>query len=139
MIDFAGDFALLRTEGQNAKEDGMKLKTKIRAGKIRPNHNVTLHGTIASSFATGRIAAQAAETAEVGTPAASTRGGRCKFCGRLPKHGRRSRSTGFWSDIIATPGGQNFMRLLRGKENPMKLQTRIKAGRPNPNHNTIVR
>ena len=44
-----------------------------------------------------------------------------------------------WSDIIATPAGQNSMRLLRGKENPMKLQTRIKAGRPNPNHNTIVR
>jgi len=26
----------------------MKLKTKIRAGKIRPNHNVTVHGTTAS-------------------------------------------------------------------------------------------
>jgi hypothetical protein len=41
----------------------MKLKTKIRAGKIRPNHNVTVHRSTASSFATGRIAAQAAETA----------------------------------------------------------------------------
>jgi hypothetical protein len=49
----------------------MKLKTKIRAGKIRPNHNVTVHGTTASSFATGRIAARAAETAEVVTLAAS--------------------------------------------------------------------
>jgi hypothetical protein len=27
--------------------------------------------------------------------------------------------------------GQNSMRLLRGKEDPMKLQTRLKAGRPN--------
>ncbi len=36
-------------------------------------------------------------------------------------------------------GGQSFKRSLRGKENLMKLQTRIKAGRPNPNHNTIVR
>ena len=52
----------------------MKLKTKIRAGKIRPNHNVTVHGTAASSFATGRIAAQAAETAEVVTLTASTSG-----------------------------------------------------------------
>jgi hypothetical protein len=26
----------------------MKLKTKIRAGKIRPNHNVTVHRTAAS-------------------------------------------------------------------------------------------
>ena len=25
----------------------MKLKTEIRAGKIRPNHNVTVHGTAA--------------------------------------------------------------------------------------------
>ena len=33
MIGFAGDFALLQTEGQNAKENGMNLKTKIRAGK----------------------------------------------------------------------------------------------------------
>jgi hypothetical protein len=71
MIGFAGEFALLQTEGQNAKENGMKLKTKIRAGKIRPNHNVTVHGTTASSFATGRIAARAAETAEVVTLAAS--------------------------------------------------------------------
>jgi hypothetical protein len=30
----------------------MKLKTKIRAGKIRPDHNVTVHGTTASFFAT---------------------------------------------------------------------------------------
>ena len=52
----------------------MKLKTKIRAGKIRPNHNVTVHGTTDSSFATGGIAAQAAETAEVVTLAASTSG-----------------------------------------------------------------
>jgi hypothetical protein len=51
----------------------MKLKTKIRAGKIRPNHNVTVHRTAASSFVTGRIAAQAAETAEVMFFAASTR------------------------------------------------------------------
>jgi hypothetical protein len=36
----------------------MKLKTKIRAGKIRPNHNVTVHGTAAASFATASIAAQ---------------------------------------------------------------------------------
>jgi len=72
MIGLPGDFTLLQTEGQNAKENGMKLKTKIRAGKIRPNHNVTVHGTTASSFATSRIAAQAAETAEVVTLAAST-------------------------------------------------------------------
>ncbi len=52
----------------------MKLKTKIRAGKIRPNHNVTVHGTTASSFSTGRIAAQAAETSVVATLAASTNG-----------------------------------------------------------------
>jgi hypothetical protein len=52
----------------------MKLKTKIRAGKIRPNHNVTVHGTATSSFATGRIAAQSAETTEVVTLAASTSG-----------------------------------------------------------------
>jgi hypothetical protein len=32
----------------------MKLKTKIRAGKIRPNHNVTVHGTAASSQPKGR-------------------------------------------------------------------------------------
>jgi len=33
------------------------------------------------------------------------------------------------------------MRLLRGKENAMKLKTNLKAGRINlhPNHNTIVR
>ena len=52
----------------------MKLRTKIRAGKIRPNHNVTVHGTTDSSFATGGIAAQAAETAEVVTLAAATSG-----------------------------------------------------------------
>ncbi|MFZ0957453.1 MAG: hypothetical protein WAN60_13990, partial [Candidatus Sulfotelmatobacter sp.] len=40
--------------------------------QIRPNHNVTVHGMTASSFATSRIAAQAAETAEVVTLAAST-------------------------------------------------------------------
>jgi len=74
MIGFASGFALLQTEGQNAKENGMKLKTKIRAGKIRPNHNITVHGTTASSFATGKIAAQAAETAGVVTPSASTSG-----------------------------------------------------------------
>jgi hypothetical protein len=73
MIDFAGDFALLRTEGQNAKEDGMKLKTKIRAGKIRPNHNVTVHRTAASSFATG-IAAQTTDAAKAVIPTASTSG-----------------------------------------------------------------
>jgi hypothetical protein len=77
----------------------MNLKTNIRAGKIRPNHNVTVQATAVSSFA----------------------------------------ATRFWSEIIATPGGQNSMRLLRGKENPMKLQTRVKAGRPGQNHNTIVR
>jgi hypothetical protein len=48
----------------------MKLKTKIRAGKIRPNHNVTVR-TAPSSLAAGRIAAQAAETAGVVTVAAS--------------------------------------------------------------------
>ena len=74
MIDFAGDFALLQTEGQNAKENGMKLKTKIRAGKIRPNHNVTVHGTTVSSFATSRITAHAAETSDAVTLAASTSG-----------------------------------------------------------------
>jgi hypothetical protein len=31
------------------------------------------------------------------------------------------------------------MRLLRGKENSMKLKTRIKAGKLSSNHNTIVR
>jgi hypothetical protein len=72
MIGFAADFALLQTEGQYAKEDGMKLKTKIRAGKIRPNHNITVHGTAASSFVTGSIAAQAAETFERVTLATST-------------------------------------------------------------------
>jgi hypothetical protein len=51
----------------------MKLKTKIRAGKIRPNHNVTVR-TAASSLAAGRIAAQAAETAAVVTVAASASG-----------------------------------------------------------------
>jgi hypothetical protein len=45
----------------------MKLKTKIRAGKIRPNHNVTVHGSAASSFATDRIAVQTPESAEVVT------------------------------------------------------------------------
>jgi len=77
----------------------MKLKTKIRAGNIRPNHNVTVQATAASSFA----------------------------------------ATRFWSEIVATPWEQNSTRLLRGKENPMKLQTRVKAGRPGLNHNTIVR
>jgi len=52
----------------------MKLKTKIRAGKIRPNHNVTVHGTAASSFSTGRTEARAAGTAEVVTPAVATSG-----------------------------------------------------------------
>jgi hypothetical protein len=52
----------------------MKLKTKIHVGKIRPNHNITVHRAAASFFATGRIAAQAAETAEAGTLAASTSG-----------------------------------------------------------------
>jgi hypothetical protein len=61
-------------KGSLVKEGGMKLKTKIRAGKIRPNHNVTVHGTAASSFATGRIAAQSAETTEVVTLAAATSG-----------------------------------------------------------------
>jgi hypothetical protein len=51
----------------------MKLKTKIRAGKIRPNHNITVHRTAVTSFGTGRIAAQAAKTAEVAFFAASRR------------------------------------------------------------------
>jgi hypothetical protein len=51
----------------------MKLKTKIRAGKIRPNHNIMVHRTAVSSFVNGRIAAQAAETAEVAFSAASRR------------------------------------------------------------------
>jgi hypothetical protein len=38
----------------------MKLKTKIRAGKIRPNHNVTVHGTAASSQPKGRRRARRA-------------------------------------------------------------------------------
>jgi len=52
----------------------MKLKTKIRAGKIRPNHNVTVHGTAPFSFATDSIATQAAETSDAVTLAASTSG-----------------------------------------------------------------
>jgi hypothetical protein len=51
----------------------MKVRTKIRAGKIRPNHNVTVNRSAGSSFVTGRIAAQGAETAEVVIFAASTR------------------------------------------------------------------
>ena len=118
----------------------MKLKTKIRAGKIRPNHNVTVHGTAASSFATGRIAAQAAETAEVVTLTASTSGAvvailRAAAQARMPLR----EAQGLGRTLSQQTGGQNSMRLLRGKEHPMKLQTRIKAGRPNPNHNTIVR
>ena len=73
MIGSANDFALLQTEGQNLKENGMKLKTKIRAGKIRPNHNVTVHGITASSFSTGRIAAQAAETSDAVAASTSAR------------------------------------------------------------------
>jgi hypothetical protein len=41
----------------------MKLKTKIRAGKIRPNHNVTVHGTA--------VRAQTSESTELVTLAAS--------------------------------------------------------------------
>ena len=52
MMGFTGCFAPLQTEGQNAKEKGMRLKTKIRAGKIRPNHNVTVQRA-ESSFAAG--------------------------------------------------------------------------------------
>ena len=33
----------------------------------------------------------------------------------------------------------DFMQLLRGKENLMKLKTRVKAGKLASNHNTIVR
>jgi hypothetical protein len=47
----------------------MKLKTKIRAGKISHGYR-----TRASFFATGRIAAQGTETSEVVTLAAPTIG-----------------------------------------------------------------
>jgi hypothetical protein len=30
----------------------MRLKTKIRAGKVRPNHNITVHRTAASGCGT---------------------------------------------------------------------------------------
>jgi hypothetical protein len=83
----------------------MKLKTKVRAGKIRPNHNVTLHRTVAFSFVTGRIAAQAAETAEVAIFATSTRE-RLQLCVRPPTAGAASQGARFWSEIIATPGGK---------------------------------
>ena len=42
----------------------MKLKTEIRAGKIRPNHNVTVHGTAGWE--------QTSKSTELVTPAAST-------------------------------------------------------------------
>jgi len=44
--------------------DDMKLKTKIRAGKIRPNHNVSVHRTAEL--------AQTFESTEVVTLTAST-------------------------------------------------------------------
>ena len=84
----------------------MKLKINIRAGKIRPNHNVTVR-TAASSLAAGRIAARVGDS--------------CNSAGGCPSADAACVTTRFWSDIIATPGGQDFMR-LRGKENPMKLQ-----------------
>jgi hypothetical protein len=40
---------------EDQKEDGMKLKTKIRAGRIRPNHNVTVHRTAASGSGTPTV------------------------------------------------------------------------------------
>jgi hypothetical protein len=61
-----------------------------------------------------------------------------QFCGQLPSADAR-KAQDFGQRLSQQTGGQNSMRLLRGKENPMKLKTRIKAGRPNPNHNIIVR
>jgi hypothetical protein len=52
----------------------MKLKTKIRAGKIRPNHNVTVHRTAASSFVN---AGSRQDPLKVVISADSTRGGSC--------------------------------------------------------------
>jgi hypothetical protein len=81
----------------------MKLKTKVRAGKIRPNHNITVHRTVVSSFVTGRIAAQAAETGAIF--AASTRE-RLQLCVRPPAAGAASQGARSWSEIIATPGAE---------------------------------
>jgi hypothetical protein len=61
-----------------------------------------------------------------------------QFCGQLPSADAR-KAQDFGQRLSQQTGGQNSMRLLRGKENPMKLKTRIKAGHPNPNHNIIVR
>jgi hypothetical protein len=87
----------------------VNLKTKIRAGKIRPKHNVTVHGTAASSFSTGRIAAQAAETAEVVTLAASTSGSR-NSAGGYPCADAAHEAQGFGHRLSQHPGEQNFMR-----------------------------
>jgi hypothetical protein len=69
----------------------MKFETKIRVGKIRPNHNVAVHGTVVSSFVTGRIAVQAAETSE---PCFSRlrRGGVVAILRTLPNRGYDLRS-----------------------------------------------
>ena len=50
-----------------------------------------------------------------------------------------SRSKKVFRRTYRNDGRQNSIPSLRGKETPMKLKTRIKAGRPGPNHNTIVR
>ncbi len=47
----------------------MKLKTKIRAGKIRPNHNVTVHGTVASASGMPTVVTMGLSKATTGTPA----------------------------------------------------------------------
>jgi hypothetical protein len=74
VTDIGAERWLSETSQQEIKkQDAMKLKTKIRAGKIRPNHNVTIHGT--SLFLRQRQDCGAdPETAEVVIPPTSPSG-----------------------------------------------------------------
>ena len=110
----------------------MKTQDEIRAGKIRSNHNITVHGTAGSGAKLrdhgGRHSCRFDECAIVGIlravrPSADAAREAQGFGQRLSQH-RRAR----------IPCGCCEERRIT-----MKLQTRIKAGRPDPNHNTIVR
>jgi hypothetical protein len=80
----------------------MKLKTKVRAGKIRPNHNITVHRTVVYSFVTGRIARKPLRQVRF---LQLRRGNGCNSA-YGPQPGAASQGARSWSEIIATPGAE---------------------------------
>ena len=140
MIGFTAGFALLQTEGQH----GNKARPEeISGGRYEAQNqnsrrqDPTQPQRLGSSD--GRIGADLREHG-------SRHPYRFDECAviEIPRTARpgadaASRDQEFIGELIATTDDRIPNRRCEERRITMKLQTRIKAGRPGPNHNTIVR